>query len=287
LWEAANNADTAMVALLLSYAANSSRAEPATLTTPLHVAVAKGSDQVVKLLLSYGASADVVDDEGISPKRAALKAARSVQTLFETLDKHGPVGLEDPPGTWQVFENEQGMSFYFNPSTQEARWLKPPSCSWARSDVHGQPIYYNHITRQSLWVMPPSLSWKKVHLPGAEPFWLNFRTNATNAKTPAELPAELVQELQSAHNRYFFNVVTGQSQWSDPRETQWNPLKDREGRRYWFRPSTGDSTYDLPVEAAWREMRDENDRHFYYNDATSETTWTKPAPLGWMHHSEL
>jgi len=46
LWEAANNADTAMVALLLSYAANSSRAEPATLTTPLHVAVAKGSDQV-------------------------------------------------------------------------------------------------------------------------------------------------------------------------------------------------------------------------------------------------
>jgi hypothetical protein len=46
LWEAANNADTAMVALLLSYAANSSRAEPATLTTPLHIAVAKGSDQV-------------------------------------------------------------------------------------------------------------------------------------------------------------------------------------------------------------------------------------------------
>ena len=34
---------------------------------------------MVKLLLSYGASADVVDDEGISPKRAALKAARSVQ----------------------------------------------------------------------------------------------------------------------------------------------------------------------------------------------------------------
>jgi hypothetical protein len=34
---------------------------------------------VVKLLLSYGASADVVDDKGISPKRAALKAARPVQ----------------------------------------------------------------------------------------------------------------------------------------------------------------------------------------------------------------
>ena len=147
--------------------------------------------------------------------------------------------------------------------------------------------YKGSSTAHTLGGWPPLATATQVHLPGAEPFWLNFRTNATNAKTPAELPAELVQELQSAHNRYFFNVVTGQSQWSDPRETQWNPLTDREGRRYWFRPSTGDSTYDLPVEAAWREMRDENDRHFYYNDATSETTWTKPAPLGWMHHSEL
>ena len=74
LWEAASNADTAMVALLLSYSSNTSRTEPKTRTTPLHVAVAKGSDQVVKLLLAYGASAELLDKAGLSPKRAGAFA---------------------------------------------------------------------------------------------------------------------------------------------------------------------------------------------------------------------
>jgi len=289
LWEAAHHADAAMVSMFLQFRANHSQTDPASGSTALHVAVSKNSDQVVRLLLAYGAIVDIPDSAGTTARRAAALAAPSIQLLFRILEKHGPVGLEDPPGTWHLFEDKQnGKPFYFNPTTQESRWMKPPSCSWQRMLAGGQPIYVNDITHQSMWTMPPALCWKKVSLPGADAIWLNFRNNATQPKLPAEITIELAQELEKTPSQYWFNVVTGESQWNDPKEDNWNQLQDVNDRKYWFRPSTTESTYLQPPEAAWRKIESkEHDRPFYYNDVTSEATWTKPAPLGWIQHDEL
>jgi len=292
LWEAAKISDAAMVSLLLQFRANTTLAVDAqTRSVPLLVAVEKNSDAVVRLLLSYGADMDVPNKVGLTPRRASHMASDAIRLLFEIRDRHGPIGLEDPPGTWHLFDDkDRGMPFYFNPITQEARWMKPPSCSWRRMVVDvAQPIYMNEITHQTSWVMPPGLCWKKVDIPGTEAFWLNFKTNVTNARQPAELPNDLAAELEAEPSTYWFNEVTGASQWEDPKESSWNMLQDKEGRAYWFKPSTGDSTYKQPIEAAWKQKVDQKKEKqvFYYNEVTEETTWMKPPELGWVQHDEL
>mmetsp|Transcript_34918 Transcript_34918/g.48426 ORF Transcript_34918/g.48426 Transcript_34918/m.48426 type:complete len:349 (+) Transcript_34918:315-1361(+) len=288
LWEAANNGDFAMVSLLLQFHANTSQGDNFG-TTPLHLAVQKGKDQVVRILLSYGADADAPNRLGDTPRTSARSSSAGVLTLFSILEAHGPVGLEDPPGSWHLFEDkEHALPFYFNPVTQEARWMKPPSCAWKRMHVEGQPIYVNEITHQTTWILPPALCWKKISVEGTESFWLNFKTNVTTAKQPAELPEDLAQESQAKPSAYWFNVVTGTSQWNDPKEHAWNQLQDSSGRNYWFKPATGDSTYTQPQEAAWKErVSKEHGRPFYFNEVTEETTWKKPAELGWIQHDEL
>ena len=66
-----------------------------------------------------------------------------------------------------------------------------------------------------------------MSLPGAEAFWLNFKTNVTSARVPAELPEELAEEIAQQPSSYWFNEVTGVSQWEDPKESSWNSLTVR------------------------------------------------------------
>ncbi|KAK3247336.1 hypothetical protein CYMTET_43157 [Cymbomonas tetramitiformis] len=289
LWEAASRGDEAMTSLLLQFRANTSTANAKTLSTPLHIAIEKGYGKVVRLLLSYGAKVDAEDKQGRTPEHLIKADDGATRLLLDILSTHGPIGLEDPPGTWHLFDDEnRGLQYYFNPVTEESRWMKPPSCAWRRLSVEDQPIYVNEITHQTEWVMPPALCWKKIELEGAETFWLNFKTNVTSVRVPAELPADFAQELEAKGSAYWFNEVTGESQWENPAEGTWNELRDDHNRRYWFKPRTGEATYKQPVDAAWSEMRsDEHNRTFYYNEVTEEITWSKPGALGWTSHDEL
>ena len=66
-------------------------------------------------------------------------------------------------------------------------------------------------------------------------------------------------------NTFWFNEVTGESSWEDPRHNTWRPVTDREtGKVFYYHPETLDSTWQPPEEVAWKEVEEEDTQHGGY-----------------------
>lgn len=79
---------------------------------------------------------------------------------------------------------------------------------------------------------------------------------------------------------YFWNEITGESQWEDPGGV---PFEGENAARFWLSPTGIRTDYDPSAHKySWVEnWSDEHKRPFYYNQKTLESTWEKPVDLAW------
>lgn len=87
---------------------------------------------------------------------------------------------------------------------------------------------------------------------------------------------------------YWYNHVTGEHSWEDPKESSWVKAKHETGHEYYFHPETQESTWEVPEEHSWvAHMSHEHGRHFYTSKNKEHSQWEKPASMGWMKGNML
>jgi hypothetical protein len=84
----------------------------------------------------------------------------------------------------------------------------------------------------------------------------------------------------AASDVFFYNTVTGATQWERPHEM---PFRDEEGRPYW--EVDGEARWVPPTDWAWQEAHDPEGNEYYHNTITGESAWSKPASAGWTARS--
>lgn len=253
--------DQKMASIMLANGANVTQPDAMTLEAPAHLAVRQKQYQMLALLFAYAADPDQRDKAGISPRQAAGLNEKLID-LFRKYDKGGAEAFEDPPGLWvRQADTITGAPYYFNTQTSESQRMPPPSCSWRAGEVDGHPVYVNKVTKQIKWIRPTALAWRRVELPNVDqPFWLNYRTNNSMAEIPAELPRAEYERLLESTNVYWFNDVTGESSWEDPRQETWRPVLDKStGKTFYYHPVSLESKWTPPEEVAWKEVERKDD----------------------------
>ncbi len=79
---------------------------------------------------------------------------------------------------------------------------------------------------------------------------------------------------------YFWNDVTHESTWEEPKDVPVAYVDPESGKPYYFDAKTGESTWEFP--GAWKEVAsEEHGQPYYHNAETGESTWEKPDVLGW------
>ena len=98
----------------------------------------------------------------------------------------------------------------------------------------------------------------------------------------ASLP---VATRQAAEKGFWFNNVTGVSQWERPDALGIETTVDGKAQRYWV--VDGEPTWSAPTEYAWRQLvsPDGNGKVYFENTATGAVTWDRPAALAWSRRS--
>lgn len=288
--EAVRTGDIRFVDSLIQYGASCKIQDNSTGVTPLHIAFQRGSPQISRVLLKYGADPNLADKAGKKAREVA--SSKDLQALLQDYDKDGSEAFEDQPGTWMKGKNDKGDEFWFNMLTNESRWNVPPSCSWHRVPINpegGHPYrYINAITEQEIHRIPVALSWRKVQVSGKD-LWYNWRKNTSQVETPQELPPDLLEELEKEVNVRWINTVTGEISWEDPaNHSPWRVVKADEKGTFYHHTETGESTWEVPEELAWTEVENEEKQKFYHNPKTGESTWEAPKHLAWSKaHDEL
>ncbi|KAL6757653.1 spliceosomal protein FBP11/Splicing factor PRP40 [Haematococcus lacustris] len=90
----------------------------------------------------------------------------------------------------------------------------------------------------------------------------------------------IVRACVANETYYFYNEVTGQTQFQDPGDT---PFEDEQGMRYWLLPN-GEKTYTHPAALAYtwvEQYSKEISKPFFWNQETLQSTWDRPADLAW------
>ncbi|KAK9834469.1 hypothetical protein WJX74_002316 [Apatococcus lobatus] len=79
---------------------------------------------------------------------------------------------------------------------------------------------------------------------------------------------------------YFWNEVTGESQWEDPGGV---PYHDENGQPYWLTPDGKQSPADPEATSyTWIEgWSEEWARPYFFNQETRESKWDRPADMAW------
>lgn len=85
---------------------------------------------------------------------------------------------------------------------------------------------------------------------------------------------------------YFWNELTGETQWEDPGDVPFEEPKDT-AQRYW-KSDTGEHLHYDPKahRYTWIEnWSSEHTRPFYFNQKTKTSQWEKPVDLAWRRVS--
>ncbi|GAX83439.1 hypothetical protein CEUSTIGMA_g10864.t1 [Chlamydomonas eustigma] len=263
---------------LIQFGVEVNAKEPGSEVTALYLAAQANAVDIVRLLLAYGADPKATSKSGKSA--ADLMTLPALKDLLTAWEKSGAMAFEDAPGAW-IKTKEDEKEYWFNKMTNEGRWNMPPSCAWQRVEVKGGPSeYVNYVTSQVVYQLPPALSWRKVRASG-EDLWYNWKSNITQREQPDEMPQYMLEEAASLTNVRWFNEKTQQYSWEDPKTTShWRPVEE-DGKTYYFNLITGESQWEMPDDVAWSKHEHEGS-HYYHNSQTGENTWDVPAHEAWV-----
>uniref|UniRef100_A0A7S3VHR5 WW domain-containing protein n=1 Tax=Dunaliella tertiolecta TaxID=3047 RepID=A0A7S3VHR5_DUNTE len=287
LLEAVKTKDIKFVDGLLQYRALAASVDPATGTNPLMEAFKLGLTEVGRHLLAYGADINTANKAGQKPRDFAPN--KGIKELIEKFDDGGPAAFEDEPGTWFYTNNENGIPYWYNRHTTEARWNMPPSCAWQKVEVQHQPTrYVNYVTGQTMHTLPNALAWRLLNRQGLD-VWFNWRSNHTQSDIPGELPASMLEEAKAMKNVRWYNPRINKHSWENPDELlEWKPVYNPEqDATFYFNVRTGESTWDQPPELAWVKVDDNAGpwAHFWWNPKTGEKQWHDPDHKTWERHN--
>jgi hypothetical protein len=276
--EATKIKEVRFVDALIQYGAIVQVKDPNTGMTPLHVAFSLGLTDMSKMLLSYGADPNATDKK--EKKAIDVAASASIKEMYAVWLKEGAMAFEDPPGTWTKMKDEKGNTYYHSEVSREGRWNVPPSLAWTRSQhPSGPSTYSNFVTNQTVHHIPPALSWRRVKQ-AESVFWYNWASNSTQLEAPDELPADMLEEAEKLTNLRWYNSKTQQYAFEDPKlRTAWREV-DSEGKTFYYNIVSGESQWEIPAELAWDQVEKDNQK-FWFNAATGESTWEAPEAVAW------
>lgn len=280
--EAVKAKDLKFVDALIQYYATINVKEPGTGASPIMLAFQNNLVEISKLLLAYGADPTVAAKNG--KKASDVMTSSAIKELHATWEKSGAIAFEDAPGTWKKAKNDEDVEYWFNSEAKEGRWNMPPSCAWQRVETQdGPPQYVNYVTSQSVHYTPPALCWRKVRQAEGAELWFNWAINITQYEDPEEMPQYLLEEAAKMLNVRWYNEKTQQFSWEDPKNgNHWRPITEND-KTYYYNVVTGDTQWDVPDELAWAKQ-DSDDGPFWYNSKTGDSTWELPEVHAWVRH---
>ncbi|KAL4443798.1 hypothetical protein ABPG75_011535 [Micractinium tetrahymenae] len=103
------------------------------------------------------------------------------------------------------------------------------------------------------------------------------RSAASDQARSEEIEAAEEGVLDRTH--YWWNDVTGESQWEKPEYEYTDP---ETGKPYYLHPETKETSWEKYDELMWQEVQAEDGSGvFYHNAATKASQWEKPIILAW------
>lgn len=213
--------------------------------------------------------------------------------MFYWNDATGESTWEKPA---QLGWRTQEVGFWYNTVTGQSTGKPPPEVGHFDA-ASNRTFWIDPETGKATWIKPAPWDWKEV--PSTDPahdgrsYFVNERTK----ETQWERPVALGWSRKSKTKIFYFNRLTGESTYERPKAMGYEDPET--GRMYYdvLDPetgrATGEVTWDPPADAAhaWSEQPAPEDhpsagKTYYHNRVTGATQWTAPEETGWIKYHE-
>jgi len=178
--------------------------------------------------------------------------------------------------SWTECYDQDNNRYYYNAVTGESSWEMPTS-DWVEcADEQGNKYFYDQITGATQWELPPALSESTFSSAITAP---TSSISAAGGDGQIVVADDWVECLDEGGNTYYYNQVTGTTQWEDPSSSTPQASSLLEG---YEQPLAieGDEKQSqiLAIEGPgdWEQYYDENGNPYYYSPSTGESRWQNP-----------
>ena len=97
----------------------------------------------------------------------------------------------------------------------------------------------------------------------------------------------MLEEAQQLTNHRWYNTKTQAFAFEDPKlATSWREIES-DGKTFYYNVISGESQWEVPEELAWDQV-EKDDKKFWFNRVSGESTWEAPESMSWeLHDSDL